>query len=165
MTKPNTKSSSSTLSQVRRPKAELSISKKSHPQLYKVSYNSDCSPYLILTLARKNAQKHPEVLSLFKNSNKNAPSLDDLAEEASTKLDQVSNKLKSVLIDLDNVNISPETSLNSDKEGREVSTDLSESLFKNFSTEELNLLLESLNCDSSEQTISGQQAIDDADIS
>lgn len=79
-----------------------------------------------MALARKNAQKHPEVLSLFKNSNKNAPSLDDLAEEAAAKLDQVSNTRNSVLIDLDNVNISPETSLNSEQEVAGVSTDLSE---------------------------------------
>lgn len=167
MTKPTIKSSSHSLSQVTRPKIEFLIHKKSHPKLYQASYNSDCSPYLIWTLMRKNAQQNPAVL-LFKNSNKNAPSLGDLAEAASTqitsiesalnKLDQVFEDLKSTLSDLDNLNIYPETSLNLAKKLENVSTDFSDSSFKNFSIEELQLLSESLDDDFSEQTIPGHDA-------
>lgn len=156
MTKPNTKHSS-VFSGPTRQKAQSPIHK-----LSEVSKISGSSPLHIKAMVRAHYIKNPP--SLF-NLAEAALSKITSEENASTKLDQVSNKLKSVLNDLDNVNISPETSLNSEQEVAGVSTDLSESLFKNFSIEELNLLSESLSDDSSEQTISGQEAIDDADIS
>lgn len=102
MTKPTIKLSSNSFSQVTRPKTKFLIHKKSHPKLYQASHNSDCSPYLILTLARNNAQKNPQVLSLFKNSKKNAQNLDDLAEIAST-IEQTSNPLDTLPSVLQNV--------------------------------------------------------------
>ncbi len=102
MTKPTIESPSSSLSQVTRPKTQFLIHKKSHPTLYKVSHNSNCSPYLVSTLIRENAQKNPEVLLLFKNSKKNAQSLGDLADAALT-IEQTSNSLDKVTSVLQNI--------------------------------------------------------------
>lgn len=106
MTKPTIKSPSSSLSQVTRPKPQSPIHRESkleaQQKLHSVSKNAGSSPLLIWTLIRTNAQENPEVLSLFKNSKKNAQSLDDLAEIAST-IEQTSNSLDKVTSVLQNI--------------------------------------------------------------
>ena len=165
MTKPTIKSSSSSLGQVTLPKEEFTIHKKSHPKLYTASYKSDCSPYLVFTLIRKNAQQNPEVLSLFKNSKKNAPSLGDLAEaalceiasgeNASNKLEQPSSKVDSFSQVLKNFEDALESMTASRNEA--VTINLSDSL-EDLDIDELALAIQSLDDDSSEQTISGQES-------
>jgi hypothetical protein len=168
MTKPTIKSSSRSLSKVMRPEAEFPIHKKSHPKLYTTSYKSDCSPYLVWTLIRKNAQQNPVVLSLFKNSNKNAPSLGDLGEAASSKLVSVENALNEIeqpssQVDsfsqaLKNFEDASESVTASRNEA--VTIDLSDSL-EDLDIDELELAIQSLDDDSLEQTISGQESAAD----
>lgn len=151
MTKPNTKHSS-VFSRPTRQKTEYLIHKKYHPKLYHISYNSDCSPYLIWTLIRNNAKQNPALL--FKNSKQNGPSLDDLAKAALSKVDSLSQALKNFEDALESMIVSS---------NKAVTTNLSDS-FKDLDTEELELALQSLDDDSSEQTIPGQEAIDNSDI-
>jgi hypothetical protein len=151
MTKPNTKHSS-VFSGPTRQKAQSPIHKNLHSttpdKLSEVSKISGSSPLHIQAMVRAHYIKNPQGLC-------------NLAEAALTEIKQPSSQLDSISAALKNFEDALESVTASRNEA--VTIDLSNSL-EDLDIDELVLAIQSLDDDSSEQTILGQEAIDNTHI-